>query len=113
VAQRLVRERSLAQLSHAACTLALFLVTVADAQGLSDDVDTALCQRVSLTSTALLQARPALILRGFVASHRPLYQVFALDAAPHEATPRVAPVAPDDEPVDIKAVVARLWAGLG
>jgi len=35
VDQRLVRERSINQLSHEACTLYLFLVTVADAQGLS------------------------------------------------------------------------------
>jgi len=36
VDQRLVRERHIDQLGHAACTLYLFLVTVADAQGLSD-----------------------------------------------------------------------------
>lgn len=35
VEQRLVRERYIDQLSHEACTLSLFLVTVADAQGLS------------------------------------------------------------------------------
>ena len=35
VDQRLVRERYIDQLSHEACTLYLFLVTVADAQGLS------------------------------------------------------------------------------
>jgi len=35
VDQRLVRERYIDQLSHAACALYLFLVTVADAQGLS------------------------------------------------------------------------------
>ena len=35
VDQRLVRERYIDQLSHEACALYLFLVTVADAQGLS------------------------------------------------------------------------------
>src|SRR5712664_1793928 len=35
VDQRLVRERSIDQLSHEACALYLLLVTVADAQGLS------------------------------------------------------------------------------
>jgi hypothetical protein len=44
-----------------------------------------------------------------VAYQRPLYQVLALAAAPHEATPSAAPVAADDEPVDIKAVFARIW----
>jgi hypothetical protein len=113
VDQRLVRERSIDQLSHAACTLSLFLVTVADAQGLSYYADASLCQRLSLTSSALHQARLALITQGLVAYQRPLYQVLALDAAPSEATPSAAPMAADDEPVDIKAVFARLWEVLG
>jgi hypothetical protein len=109
VDQRLVRERYIDQLSHAACTLYLFLVTVADAQGLSYYADPSLCQRLSLTSAELHQARQALITRGLVAYQRPLYQVLALAAAPHEATQSAVPVASDDEPVDIKAVFARLW----
>jgi hypothetical protein len=109
VDQRLVRERYIDQLSHAAGTLYLFLVTVADAQGLSYYADASLCQRLSLTNAELHQARQALITRGLVAYHRPLYQVLALDAAPQEATPSAAPVIPDDEPVDIKAVFARIW----
>ena len=75
VDQRLVRERYIDQLSHAACALSLFLVTVADAQGLSDYADPSLCQRLSLTGTALHQARQALITRGLVAYQPPLYQV--------------------------------------
>src|SRR5712692_11607334 len=63
VDQRLVRERSIDQLSHEACALSLLLVTVADAQGLSDSADPSLCQRLSLTGTALPQARQALITR--------------------------------------------------
>ena len=112
VDQRLVRERYIDQLSHEACTLYLFLVTVADAQGLSYYADPSLCQRLSLTSTALHQARQALITRGLVAYHRPLYQVLALDAAPSGTTPNAVPVAADDEPVDIKAVFARIWEEL-
>lgn len=61
VDQRLVRERSLDQLSHEAWTLSLFLVTVADAQGLSFDSDHALCQRLSMTAAVLSQARQALL----------------------------------------------------
>jgi hypothetical protein len=109
VDQRLVRERYIDQLSHEACTLYLFLVTVADAQGLSYYADASLGQRLSLTSTALHQARQTLITRGLVAYQRPLYQVLALDAAPQGATSSAAPVAADDEPVDLKAVFARLW----
>ena len=107
--QRLVRERYIDQLSPQACALYLFLVTVADAQGLSYYADPSLCQRLSLTGTELSQARQALITRDLVAYQRPLYQVLALDAAPQEATRSAAPVAADDEPVDIKAVFARIW----
>jgi len=108
VDQRLVRERYIDQLSHAACALSLFLVTVADAQGLRDYAEPSLCQRLSLTASELHQARQVLITRGLIAYQRPLYQVLALDAASSGAIPSAAPVAAD-EPVDIKAVFARIW----
>jgi hypothetical protein len=109
VDQRLVRERHIDQLSHEACALYLFLVTVADAQGLSYYAESSLCQRLSMTGPELHQARQALITRGLVAYQRPLSQVLALDAAPGEAAESAATVAVDEEPVDIKAVFARLW----
>jgi hypothetical protein len=108
VDQRLVRERYIDQRSHAACALYLFLITVADAQGLSYYAEPSLCQRLSLTASELHQARQVLSTRGLIAYQRPLYQVRALDAAPNEAIPSAAP-----EPVDIKAVFARLWEVLG
>src|SRR3989442_5504964 len=82
VDQRLVRAHSIDHLSHEACALYLFLVTVADARGLSYYADPSLCQRLSLTGTALHQARQALIQRGLVAYQRPLSQVLALDTDP-------------------------------
>ena len=106
---RLVRERYIDQLSHQACALYLFLVTVADAQGLSYYADPSLCQRLSMTCPELHQARQALMTLGLIAYQRPLYQVLALDADPRGATTSVSTVAADDEPVDIKAVFARLW----
>ena len=109
VDQRLVRERYIDQLSHEACALYLFLVTVADAHGLSYYAESSLCQRLSMTGPELHQARRALITRGLVAYQRPLYQVLALDAAPGEAAESASTVAVDEEPVDIKAVFARLW----
>ncbi len=48
VDQRLVRERYIEQLSPEACALYLFLVTVADAQGLSFYSEPSLCQRLSI-----------------------------------------------------------------
>src|SRR5262249_52545241 len=109
VDQRLVRERYIDQLSPHACTLYLFLVTVADAQGLSYYADPSLCPRLSMTGPEFHQARQALITRGLIAYQRPLYPVLARDAAPRGATPSASPGAADDEPVDIKAVFARIW----
>ena len=113
VDQRLVRERYIDQLSHTACTLYLFLVTVADAQGLSYYADPSLCQHVSMTGPELHQARQTLITQGLVAYQRPLYQVLALEAAPREVSPPPTPMAMEAEPVDIKAVFARIWEVLG
>ena len=112
VDQRLVREHGIDHLSHEACALYLFLVTVADAQGLSYYAEASLCHRLSMTSPELHQARQALIQRGLVAYQHPLYQVLALDPAPSAAPSSTSPVAADDDPVDLKAVFARLWEAL-
>ncbi|MBM3226798.1 MAG: hypothetical protein FJZ47_23790 [Candidatus Tectomicrobia bacterium] len=109
VDQCLARERSIDQLSHEACALSLFLVTVADAQGLRYYADPSVCQRLSMTASDLHRARQALLTQGLVAYHRPLSQVLALDPAPREALPSAALGVADDEPVDIKAVCARIW----
>jgi hypothetical protein len=111
VDQRLVRERYLDQLSHEACTLSLFLVTVADAQGLSFDSDQALCQRLSMTSAVFSQARQALIACTLVAYQRPLSQVLALDREALRPTAErpTLPLPGDDDPVDLKAVFKQIW----
>jgi hypothetical protein len=109
VDQRLVRDRYIDHLSHQACALYLFLVTVADAKGLSHYAEPSLCQRLALTSPELHQARQVLITRGLLAYQHPLYQVLALDSTPSGATPSAVPVAVGEEPVDLKAVFARLW----
>ena len=72
VDQRLVRDRSIDQLSHEACALSLFLVTVADAQGLSFYSEPSVCQRLSMTPAVLRQARQVLITHALVAYQRPL-----------------------------------------
>jgi hypothetical protein len=106
VDQRFVRERYIDHLSHQACTLYLFLVTVADAQGLSYYADRSLCQRLSMSQDSLRQARRMLIQRGLLAYQRPLYQVLALEPVPPQGVR--APNA-HDEPVDLKAVFERIW----
>ena len=112
VDQRLVRERYIDQLSPEACALYLFLVTVADAQGLSYYADRSVCQRLSLSPSGLDQGRQALIDLHLIAYRRPLYQVLALDILPREATPSPASPPLPDEPVDLKAVFERIWEAL-
>lgn len=76
---RLVRERYIDRCTHQAATLYLFLVTVADAQGLSYYSDQTLCQRLNMEGNTLNSARQELIEIGLVAYQKPLYQVLALD----------------------------------
>jgi hypothetical protein len=109
VDQRVVRERSIDQLSPEACALSLFLVTVADAQGLSFYAEGSLCQRLSMTPAKLRQARQALITLALVAYERPLYHVLALDGDARRPAAALSPLSGHDEPVDIKAVFKQIW----
>ena len=95
VDQRLVRERYIHELSHEACALSLFLVTVGDAHGLSYYADLSLCQRLSLTSLALHQARQALIAGAWSPINARSTRSY-LDAVPHEAPARASGVTADD-----------------
>lgn len=106
VDQRLVREHSIDQLSHAACALSLFLVTVADAKGLSFYSAPTLCRRLSIPPGAIHAARQELVAHELLACDNPLYQVLALEVQGREET---ADPALHDDTVDIKAVFARIW----
>ena len=79
VDQRLVRDRHLDQLDAYAAALYLFLITVADARGLSWYGDTSTSARLSMDAGRLRQARGALIRAGLLAYASPLYQVLTLD----------------------------------
>ena len=79
VDHRLVRERYIERCDPPAAALYLFLLTVADGQGLSYYSDAALVRGLSLSATRLSQAREDLIRAGLIAYQRPLYQVLALD----------------------------------
>ena len=76
---RLVSDHHIDRLSHPALALYLFLVTVADAQGLSYYSDRAVSQRMTMDADTLIQARHELIRIGLIAYQKPLYQVLALD----------------------------------
>lgn len=90
VDHRLVRHEYLARASHSAWTLYLFLVTVADVQGLSFYSDAAVCRRLTMDPVALSAARKQLIEADLIAYRKPLYQVLALPEDP-KSPPEPAP----------------------
>ncbi len=79
--QRLVRDRHIANCDSEALALYLFLVTVADARGLSFYADASLGRLLSLPPQRLEQAREGLVGAGLIAYEAPLYQVLALEPA--------------------------------
>jgi hypothetical protein len=79
VDHRLVRERHIERCDPPAAALYLFLITVADGQGLSYYSDAALVRCLSMTAARLSQARGDLLRVGLIAYQHPLYQVLALD----------------------------------
>lgn len=79
VDHRLVRDRRICGCSVQALALYLFLVTVADAEGLSYYSDVAISRLLPLDGPALLNARQELIAAQLIAYQKPLYQVLALD----------------------------------
>lgn len=84
VDHRLVREKHIDKCTHAQSALYLFLVCVADSQGLSFYGDKAIMNRLSMDLTDLDGARTGLIRHGLIAWQKPVYQVVALDPAPEK-----------------------------
>ena len=82
VDQRLVRDKYITRCNVEALALYLFLVTVADAQGLSYYGDRSIAHLLSLSYEQLSRARETLMGAGLIAYEAPLYQVLALDASP-------------------------------
>jgi len=92
VDQRLVRERYIARCDPEALALYLFLVTVADARGLSFYADASIARLLSLSLQRLETAREVLLGAGLIAYEAPLYQVLALEpgapAPPRRPSPQ-------------------------
>jgi hypothetical protein len=80
--QRLVRDHHIEHSDCPALALYLFLLTVADAQGLSYYADASIGRMLSLGPEQLAAARAGLLRAGLVAYAAPLYQVLALDRPP-------------------------------
>lgn len=92
--QRLVRDRHIARLkSHGAHALYLFLITVADADGLSYYSDPVVAKLLRMEHADLVAARRDLKAADLIAYEKPLYQVLSLEyAPPAQAAPCSAPL---------------------
>jgi hypothetical protein len=88
VDHRLVRHHYLPRADHGAWALYLFLVTVADAQGLSYYSDRAIGEHLKMDSVTLSAARHQLVRADLLAYQKPLYQVLALPEDPKSSTSR-------------------------
>ncbi len=81
VDHRLVRDGYIDRCHSTALALYLFLVTVADAKGLSYYADPTISRRLSLNQSVLEQARRSLMTAQLIAYQTPIYQVLSLDGA--------------------------------
>ena len=87
--QRLVQDNYIDQCDANALALYLFLVTVADAKGLSYYADATLSTQLSLPQPALQHARQALIAAQLIAYQTPLYQDLSLPDAERSPAERL------------------------
>jgi len=91
---RLVRDRHIVGRSAEALALYLFLVTVADGQGLSYYSDATIGKLLPLDGPALARARQELIRVRLIAYEIPLYQVLSLDKPGSAGCGRGEPAGP-------------------
>lgn len=114
VDHRLVRDGHFQGRSAEALALYLFLVTVADADGLSWYSEEALCRQLSWDAAHLQSARAELRQAALIAYRKPIYQV--LDLSPVLlALPAEGPRSSDrrdGEPVAIGTILPALLGGV-
>ncbi|HID30791.1 MAG TPA: hypothetical protein EYP19_12410 [Desulfobacterales bacterium] len=108
---RLIRDQYLDRCSHAAAALYLFLITVADAQGLSYYSDRSIEQRLHMDGATLAQVRLELIEHGLMAYRKPLYQV--LDLAEPVRINSQRQSGPEDMPKSFGQVMRQIMEGAG
>jgi hypothetical protein len=76
---RLVRENYFTRCEHSAWALYLFLVSVADVDGLSYYSDASLMRRLKMDPVQLSASRQQLLQVGLIAYEKPFYQVLSLE----------------------------------
>ena len=113
VDHRLVRDRHISRCSHEALALYLFLVTVADAEGLSYYSDPAVGRLLDMNEAVLASARRALCRVGLIAYCKPLYQVLCLDTpeAGLAVSSRHRPECSGGEAISISEVLRQAIGG--
>lgn len=94
--QRLVREQRISECTIAGCALYLFLVTVADAQGLSYFGDASIARYLGMQIGDVALARENLIQADLIAYKQPLYQVLSLDTTVQKRCDMPAPLSLGD-----------------
>jgi len=90
VDHRLVRENYFTRCEHSAWALYLFLVSVADVDGLSYYSDASLMRRLKLDPIQLSASRQQLLQVGLIAYEKPLYQVLNLEPVPSTRSGQVS-----------------------
>ena len=109
VDQALVQRHFIDRCEARAAALYLFLVTVADARGLSYYGQSTLAARLHLSNEELVAARAQLIAIDLIAYQAPLYQVLALPGT----APRVPAQAPVRNSSDSPVSLAQLLDQIG
>jgi ABC-type cobalamin transport system ATPase subunit len=104
VDQALVQRHLIDRCEARAAALYLFLVTVADAQGLSYYGGSTLAQRLALSAEELAAARAQLVELELIAYAAPLYQVLALS----EPSPSPSSSRNSTGPLSVGELLAQL-----
>ena len=111
VDHRLIREHRLEGCVPEAWALYLFLVTVADAEGLSYYAERTLQQRLGFNEDRLRTARSQLLRAGLIAYEAPLYQVLGLEPAGTWSPVKTRASSCDGTAVSIAEVLGTLMGG--
>jgi hypothetical protein len=108
VDHRLIRENRLEGCAPEAWALYLFLVAVADAEGLSYYAEHTLQQRLELSEDRIRTARSQLLRAGLIAYEAPLYQVLGLEPTRTQPLAKARPSSCDGAAVSIAEVLGAL-----